>query len=128
MEAELLKYFQSNPQIVQIGDVLGIDTTLLKVVEGEFKEDTDFMQKVLDFTPAEPVSHAESTGHKREAIARIKSTISENYFQCYERRTVNETFSFNQYPGYLAHAAFLKEVKVREEVASEPIPKNIKRY
>ena len=51
VEANLLKYFNFNPQVVQIGDILL--PYLLKVVEGEFQEDTDFMQKVLDFTPSE---------------------------------------------------------------------------
>jgi hypothetical protein len=113
---------------VQIGDVLVSGNNLFRVVESEFSEDTDFMQKVLDFTSAVPVEEQEQPGQKREAIARIKTSISENYFKCYEKRIVNETFSYNQYPGYLVHAAFLKQVKVVDDLASDPIPKNIKRY
>jgi len=59
VEANLLKEFSASPQIVQIGDVLVSSNNLFRVIESEFSEDTDFMQKVLDFTPAGPVEEQE---------------------------------------------------------------------
>ena len=116
-----MKYFEENPQLLQIGDFMIVEQSpshaLLKLTQGEYSEDTSYHQKVVDSqtfsTISEQAQSSLSRQKKSSTIKSISSKISHKYFKQYESRIVNDTFSYNQFASYLIHKQYLKEVQIK---------------